>query len=74
MGNYLKVQLAFAISLLFCAGEILVASAGVPEDLLVYLPFNEGHGLELKTLPETVLTANSKMELSGQRTGKAEAP
>lgn len=41
----MKVQLAFAISLLFCAGEILVASAGVPEDLLIYLPFNEGNGV-----------------------------
>ena len=35
----------FAVSILFSAGKISVASASPPEDLLIYLPFNEGKGI-----------------------------
>ena len=40
----MKVRFVFAVSILFSAGKIFVVSAGVPENLLIYLPFNEGNG------------------------------
>ena len=39
------MRFVFVISILFSAVQILVPSAGALEDLLIYLPFNEGNGV-----------------------------
>ena len=39
------MRFVFAFSILFSVAQILVPSAGALDDLLIYLPFNEGEGV-----------------------------